>query len=530
MFFLLNFALVLLFGLSSAIAAPAAKPGSLLVKRKSTAMISTLSTLHTKAHATSLKHFTYPAGLELVQVQAGFSTEEALAVYKNDPSIEYAEPNYILHALGLPNDPYFKNQWGLHNAGQTGGTIDADINAPLAWDTLTGSNTVVLGIIDTGFDYTHPDLKNNIWSNSQEIPGNGIDDDKNGYIDDIHGINSITGTGDPMDDNHHGTHVAGIIGAEGNNGIGVSGVMQKTKIIACKFLDQDGSGDTASVIACMNYFVALAKRSKDPVSVVATNNSWGGGESSQAFEDTVKEHQKLGILFMAAASNEGANNDVTDTFPANISLSNVISVAATDHKDALAYFSNYGKHSVHVAAPGNQIYSTVPGEKYDYLSGTSMATPFVTGLAGYIKASNPDYDWVSIKNLIIAGGQPVAATAQTTISGRRIRISDTNGRGSVSCNNQMVSQRLLPKTDTVTIKLGNSIPLSMLKISCAKSTQAHVSSKPIDVNKGLLNDLGKGSDDLAYDGVFNGVFKPVMAGSYVLAFPGGDNVTVAVTK
>lgn len=519
MLFLLNFVLVLLFGLSSALAAPAVKPGSLLIKRKSTAEISTLGSLHALAHATSVKRFTYPAGLELVQVQPGFSTEQALSTYKNDPNIEYAEPNYIVHILATPSDTYFKYQWGLNT-----------INAPLAWNKLTGSDSVVLGTIDTGVDYKHPDLKNNLWTNSQEIPGNNIDDDRNGYVDDIHGINGATGTGNPMDDNRHGTHVAGIIGAQGNNSLGVSGVMQKTQIIACKFLDAGGGGDTAGAIACMNYFAALAVRSQDPVKVVATNNSWGGGEASQAFTDAVKQHQKLGILFMAAASNENQNNDTVDTFPSNIPLSNVIAVAATDSRDALASFSNYGKRSVHVAAPGVDILSTVPGARYDYLSGTSMATPFVTGLAGYLKASNPSLDWVSIKNLIIAGGEPISAAKNTTISGRRIRISDTDGQGSVSCNNQIVLGRIFPKANAYTMKLGQSLKLSMLKISCAKSTQAQISAEDVSIRGSLLNDQGTNGDDIAYDGVFNGAFKPTATGSYVLAFPGNDNVSVTVTR
>jgi subtilisin family serine protease len=530
MLFLLNLVLVLLFGLSPAIAAPEVKQGSLLIKRKSTAEINTLSTLHALAHTTSVKRFTYPAGLELVQVQPGFSTEQALSIYKNDSNIEYAEPNYIVHALGTPNDTYFKYQWGLHNAGQTAGWVDSDINAPLAWDRLTGSDSIIIGTIDTGIDYTHPDLKNNLWVNSQEIPGNRIDDDKNGYVDDVYGINGSTGTGNPMDDNKHGTHVAGIIGAQGNNGLGISGVMQKTQIIACKFLNASGSGDTAGAIACMNYFAALAKRSTDPVKVVATNNSWGGGESSQAFEDAVREHQKLGILFIAAAGNEVNNNDINASFPSNIPLSNVISVAATDHKDGLASFSNYGRRSVHVASPGVDILSTVPGAKYEYLSGTSMAAPFVTGLAGYLKATDPSLDWVSLKNLIIAGGEPIASATKTTISGRRIRISDTNGQGSVSCNNQTVLSRMLPKANAYSMKLGQSIKLSMLKISCAKSTQLQISAEDVSIRGSLLNDLGTNGDDIAYDGVFNGFFKPTATGSYILAFPGNDNVSVIVTR
>lgn len=232
---------------------------------------------------------------------------------------------------------------------------------------------------------------------------------------------------------------------------------------------------------------------------------------------------------MAAASNESNNNDLNPTFPSNIALSNVISVAATDSRNALANFSNYGRHSVHVAAPGVDILSTIPGRKYNYLSGTSMAAPFVTGLAGYIKARNPDLDWVSIKNLIIAGGQPIMAATQTTISGRRIRITDTNGQSSASCNNQIVTGRLLPKGNSYTLKVGQSIKLSMLKINCAKTTQPQISSESVSIKGSLLNDTGTGADDVAYDGVFNGYYTPTAAGSYILSFPNGDNVSLTVT-
>src|SRR3989338_3271433 len=204
------------------------RPNSLLVKKKSNHEMSTFSSnnSHRQAHTTPVRRFKHPEGLELVQVQPGTTIEQALATYKTDPSIEYAEPNYLVHALAIPNDPYFNHQWALKNDAN-----NIDINATAAWDKLSGSDHIFLGVLDTGIDYEHTDLKNNTWTNSQEIPGNGIDDDHNGYIDDIHGINAITGTGNPMDDNQHGTHVAGIIGAEGNNNIGISGVLKKTRII-----------------------------------------------------------------------------------------------------------------------------------------------------------------------------------------------------------------------------------------------------------------------------------------------------------
>jgi hypothetical protein len=331
--------------------------------------------------------------------------------------------------------------------------------------------------------------------------------------------------------------VAGIIGAEGNNGIGISGVMQRAKIIACKFLDSSGTGDIASAIACMDYFVSLAKRAKDPIKIVATNNSWGGKNFSLAFSDAVKAHQKLGILLVAAAGNDGISNDATNSFPANLPFSNVVSVAATDNQDALALFSNYGAHSVHVAAPGVEILSAVLGTSYGYWGGTSMAAAFVTGLAGHIKGANPSADWIAIKNLIIAGGEPTSGTFNSTISGRRIRMRDIDGEGSVSCVNQTVIRRLFPKASMYSMRVGQSLALSLLQINCAKSMQvvAVLAIKqfvpgpiPSITLDAVLNDLGENGDDIAFDGVFTGVFKPAVAGDYQLNFPGDDNVIVSV--
>ncbi|MES2504591.1 MAG: S8 family serine peptidase [Myxococcota bacterium] len=537
------FSFLALFGMTSvAFGQPEVKPGVVLLKCKEFYEPCDLSDLNKTAGISRIKRLAKTSRLLAGILSEGVTTDQAISTYAKDPRIDYVEPNYLVRAFDLPNDPFFKYQWGLHNTGQTGGTIDSDINAPLAWDLRPNGPNVVIGVIDTGVDYTHLDLANNMWTNSLEIPGNGMDDDDNGYIDDIHGINAATGKGDPMDDNQHGTHVAGIIAAEGNNGLGVSGVLQKAKIITCKCLDENGVGDTASAIVCMDYFAALAARSRNPVKMVATNNSWGGGGMSRAFTDAVRDHQKLGILFVAAAGNIGDNNDAVGSFPANIELSNVISVAASDAQDRLASFSNYGPHSVHVAAPGTDILSTIPGQVYDYLSGTSMAAPFVTGVIGSILATNTDMDWVSIKNLIIAGGTLTEAATDGLISGRRLRMIDQDGRGSLSCNNQVLRRRIQPKSSTLIMRVRQKLPLAMLKINCAKSSQPALSliNTPIQVTHlglkkdvgvdNLLNDLGQNGDEVAYDGIFSGEFIPALAGTYRLLFPGADSVTVTVLE
>jgi len=267
------------------------------------------------------------------------------------PEVEYAEPNHVRTLAALPGDARFGQLWGLHNTGQTGGAAGADIKAPAAWGITTGSQEVVVAVLDTGVDYMHPDLAANMWVNPGEVAGNGIDDDGNGYVDDIHGGNTLTGSGDPLDDNGHGTHVAGSIGAVGDNGIGVTGVNWDVSIMAVKMLGANGSGSTASAIAAFQY---AAANGADIIS-----NSWGGMYApSQAEYDAIAA---IDALFVFAAGNEGRDNDgIAPFYPASYDLPNIISVGASDHTDARAGFSNYGAATVDVFAPGANILSTLP--------------------------------------------------------------------------------------------------------------------------------------------------------------------------
>src|SRR5439155_7881105 len=287
--------------------------------------------------------------LELVRLPPGASVRKTIETYHRNSHVEYAEPNYIVSALVSPNDPSFSSLWGLLNTGQSGGTPGADIDATRAWDLTTGSNSVVVGVIDTGVDYTHPDLASNIWSNTADCNTNGVDDDGNGYVDDCHGIDTINNRSDPMDDNNHGTHVAGTIGAVGNNAVGVVGVNWNVSIMACKFLNASGQGTVAGAIGCLNYVAIMKDRG---VNVVATNNSWGGGDFSRALFDTIDAHRQRGILFIAAAGNDGLSNDVLLTFPATYDLPNAISLAAATRYDCIASFSKWRRRTVHLGAPG----------------------------------------------------------------------------------------------------------------------------------------------------------------------------------
>jgi subtilisin family serine protease len=340
------------------------------------------------------------------------------ALEKSPDLIAYAEPDYIVHHQStpvFPDDPSFDQQWHLHNTGQTGGSSDADIDAPEAWGVTTGSTSVVIAVIDSGMDLTHPDLTPNLWINPDEIPDNNLDDDNNGYIDDIHGWNFVTNTASPMDDNGHGTHTAGIVGASGNNAIGVSGVSPVVQLMPLKFLSASGSGTNSDAIDAIHYATAKG--------VFLSSNSWGGSGFSQAMKDAIDAAHTAGIGFIAASGNSGINNDLYPDYPASFTSPNLISVAATDHTDSLVWFSNFGAQSVHLAAGGHQILSTGLGGGTEIMSGTSMAAPQVSGAAALLKAANPSLSFAQIQAMLLATTDPLPSLTNKTRTGGRLNAA-----------------------------------------------------------------------------------------------------------
>jgi len=359
-------------------------------------------------------------GLTRASIRRGNSLSSTLRTLRNNRDVEFAEPNYILHAYAVPDDPRFDSQWALHNTGQTGGVADADIDAPEAWDLQTGGN-VIIAVVDTGVDYNHNDLSGNIWNNSAEIANNGRDDDGNGFVDDVRGWDFANNDNNPMDDNDHGTHLSGTIAASGNNGTGMAGVNWSARIMPLKFMDSTGAGSSADAIAAIDYAVANGAR--------VINASWGGGPFSSAMFNAISAANDAGVLFVAAAGNDGADNDRTPNYPADYDLPNVISVAATDDADTLAGFSNFGANSVDLGAPGVSILSTVRNNGYASFNGTSMAAPHVAGVAALVVADNPNIGISALRAALLDNTDAVDDLAGRTVTGGRLNAFEALGGG-----------------------------------------------------------------------------------------------------
>jgi subtilisin family serine protease len=491
----------------------------LIVRLRSEATGAEFANLFAQLRAIGIQGF-QTEGLYVLRLSEGMDVPSAKAIAAQLEGVAYAEPNFIV-SIGttLPNDPSFGDLWGLHNTGQSGGTVDADIDAPEAWDITTGSADVVVAVLDTGLDYTHPDLVANMFRNETDCNTDGIDNDVNGYVDDCHGIDTLNNDTNPMDDHNHGTHTAGTIGASGNNGAGVTGVNWQVKLLPCKFLGSDGSGPTSNAITCLEYIGAMKDRG---VNIVATNNSWSGGAYSQTLYDAIQQQRQRGILFIAAAGNATNNNDINPAYPSSYDLPNVIGVANTTRNDGQAGNSSYGRRSIHLGAPGTSIFSTIRNGLYQFMSGTSMATPHVAGVAALLEAQDPSRDWRAIKNLILAGGDSIAAMGTSTITGKRL-----NAYGALACNGASAFSRVTPIANTVTTSVGTGVALRVLNITCA----AGAGNVTVTVSGGgtvTLVDDGIVPDQVAGDGVYAGTFTPATIGARILTFPDTSTLTVHV--
>ena len=376
----------------------------------------------------SVENFETNENFFRIQLKRSEDLASFLESANKNPAVAYAEPNYVYRIVGapadvaevIPNDAEFGRLWGMKNSGQkdssgADGIVGADVGATKAWAITTGSKDIVVAVIDTGVDYTHQDLADNIYNNAKEIAGNGIDDDGNGFIDDVHGWNFAgVSTNDPMDDNSHGTHCSGTIGGKGNDGKGVAGVSWNVSILPIKFLTGGGSGTLADAVKSIQYATKMK--------VNIMSNSWGGGGFSQSMMDAIVEAKDAGILFIAAAGNDSQNSDSEPHYPAGYQVDNVMAVAASTNRDSLASFSTYGKRTVHIAAPGNNVYSSVPGNAYDTYSGTSMATPHVAGGAALLWSTDKNMGFAEIKDRLLRSRDFVPSLARKVASSGRMNV------------------------------------------------------------------------------------------------------------
>lgn len=498
------------------------KPDELLIKFKKVSTRS-VNSLTEEFGATVLRHFPSTDTYQ-IHLPENLTLTDALNLFRNDAHVEYAEPNYLRKTCStFPNDPYFSNQWALYNVGQEGGIPGADVNAPAAWDVTVGSNATVVAVIDTGTDYNHPDLAGNTWRNPGEIPGNGLDDDLNGYVDDVYGINVVNTSAPPLDDHGHGTHVTGIIGARGDNGVGVAGVNWNVSIMALKFLDNQGNGYDSDAIECIDY--AIMMKTQHGVNVRVLSGSWGSADYDQALYDAIQTAGANNILFVAAAGNQyGNNNDLLPFYPASYNLNNIIAVAATDHDNNLASFSSVGSTSIDVGAPGVNIFSTTPRyhvalndlgltTSYGYLSGTSMACPHVSGLAALLLALHPSYSCFQLKTRILSSVDSLSSLRGKVLTGGKINAWNALTTVDASMHVNIIE----PIIDFALIKGAQYNISAWVHTVTDPLLNASVQASFLNGEPSImLRDDGVAPDKFANDGIYTASWTPNTPGSLTI--------------
>lgn len=400
-------------------AEPGYRPGRLLIQPRAGSDSAALERFHGEHRARVTRQFPSLDGFQVLELPADRTVAEQIQAYQQSGLVEWAEPDYLLHTCTTPSDPQFLDgsQWHLENQGKSGARKGVDLDAVSGWDVASEAPDVIVALVDSGIRYTHEDLVGNLWRNPGEIAGNGIDDDRNGYVDDVHGINAVANDGDPLDDIGHGTHVAGILGAVGNNGVGGCGVAWRVQLMACKFLTAEGEGSTSDAIECLDY--ARIHGAK------VINCSWGGSANSVALRNAFRRLRDAGILVAVAAGNDGVDIDSQAQYPASYAYPNMVTVVATTATDGLASFSNYGVAGTDLGAPGVVIASTwfTSDRAYATQSGTSMATPMVSGILALLRAQYPAETAAQLIERLSATVEPVTALSGRCSSGGRANLA-----------------------------------------------------------------------------------------------------------
>jgi subtilisin family serine protease len=387
------------------------RPDRILIKPKPETSAPALATFHTARKCAVLHTFDKMGRLQIVRVPPGETVPGLIAKYQQSGLVEYAEPDYTVHAAAtLPNDPYFANGllWGLYNYGQSSGTAGADIGATNAWNVLTSASNIVVAVVDSGIRYTHQDLAANMWVN----PNDGS-----------HGLNAITGTDDPSDDSGHGTLMAGVIGAVGNNNLGVVGVAWQVQMMACVCLSNNGTGNDSDVLTCIDYAITNGAR--------IINASFSSTNYSLATSNAMVAARDAGIIVATAPGNTSANVDIHPTYPTCLQIDNIISVAYTTRNDALGQLSDYGATNVTLAAPGDQMYSTYDSSDTSYyppsdlgvnIAGTSFSTAYVSGALALLEAQYPADGYKEIINRLLNSADRIPALTGKCRTGARLNI------------------------------------------------------------------------------------------------------------
>lgn len=403
--------------------ATAYRPDRILIQPRPHANRQEMARLHASEKVRVLREFQGISGIQVLELPAGSDVPGMVHRYKSSNLIEFAEPDYRLHPAVAPNDAYYANGslWHLNNTGQSGGKSDADIDAPEAWDVSNTASNIIVAIVDSGIRHTHEDLAPNMWLNPGEIAGNGVDDDGDGLVDNVYGINAAANNGNTVDLLGHGTQVAGFVGAVGNNSLGVAGVAWRVKLMACRFYDDAGLGFISDAVQAVDFARANGAH--------VINASFISTNYSSAFYTAINNCRSAGIIFVAAAGNYTINNEVVPHYPASFNLDNIVAVAATSRTDDLASFSNYGATSVDLAAPGHDVFTTASSANNAYIltSGTSFSSPIVAGAFALMRARYPTTNYRQLINQMLAATDPLPSLTGKCVTGGRLNLARALG-------------------------------------------------------------------------------------------------------
>jgi subtilisin family serine protease len=447
------------------------------------------------------------------------SGQDALAAIREMeamPSVEIAEPNFVYELNMTPNDPDYLRLWSLNNSGQTdgwgrAGRFGLDVGAEKAWDITTGSKKSIVAVIDSGLNYLHADIQDNLWTNEAEAKGkSGVDDDNNGYIDDLHGYDFVNSDNDPIDDHGHGTHVANIIGAKGNQGLGIVGVNWTVSIMPLKFATAEGKGNLEASVKAINYAVKMGAQ--------VLNNSWGNDHYSEILEQTIREANSKNVLFVAAAGNSSRNNDLKPIYPASYKVPNVISVAGLTIHGYLGNFSCFGKESVHIAAPGDSIYSLWK-DKYREMTGTSMAAPHVSGVAALLLSSEPQLTALEIKERLMRTSMPLGSLRNKVASGGMVNAyyALTNQSGPADPLDPTAWPNIIPRQISSSHPyLENKNETWEIYIPNAKFISLYFEKMDVEKQYDMINLLNRKGQRIAhFAGTDSAFWSPVIEGDYI---------------